>query len=491
MAVLVKNKDILALPAAQDAATEGDVKQLKAILEDITDPDVINEILYISVRHGHTNCAKVLLAKGGDPATWMPTDDETVLSVACASGHLETVKLLLENGCNVNVKSNGDMHTALHSSSVNGHLRCVELLLSHKADPNVKDCFAHTALMKACKSGHSFVAATLLEHGADPTIKNIKRENAFIIALYERQADCVKELLLSRPEFCIERTPDGLLPLTHAIRFRDTALVQAFVDAGCDLNTPEGLLLTPLQLAIESGHIPTIKALLKGGCNANAPLGLPTGSTPLMLAVCKSRADIVDALIESGCELDTFDRHGRTALYLAVKHGYLQCVHKLLKAGADPDCYLYDEMQPEVVASHSPLQCAVLHNRQEETLTLLQSGCNLFQGVVYEIAEGHGAFTPFQTALGRECRWAVRVLVHTNPAVVSTVSLYTGNDEEIKYILEVAMELNLKPKTLKTQCRNCIRSLLGNKRLFDKIPRLSLPLPLEEDLLFKDLEHLT
>ena len=251
------------------------------------------------------------------------------------------------------------------------------------------------------------------------------------------------------------------------------------------------MLLTPIQLAIETGHIPTIKTLLKGGCNVNAPLGLPTGSTPLMLAVCKGRADIVDTLIEGGtCELDVFDRHGRTALYLAVKHGYLQCVHKLLKAGSDPDCYLFDEMQPEVVASYNPLQCAVLHNKQEETLALIQSGCNLFQGVIYEIAEGYGAFTPFQAALGRECRWAVRVLTYANPAVVSTVGPYTGNDEEIKYALQVAMDLNLKPKTLKTQCRFCIRSLLGNKRLFDKIPRLLLPLPLEDYLLFRDLEHL-
>ena len=38
------------------------------------------------------------------------------------------------------------------------------------------------------------------------------------------------------------------------------------------MNTPEGVLLTPLQIAIEIGHIPTIEGLILGGANVNAPL---------------------------------------------------------------------------------------------------------------------------------------------------------------------------------------------------------------------------
>ena len=219
----MKSKDILALPAAENAAVGRNVNLLKSILDDITDADVVNEILYLSAKHGRAECVRLLLAKGGNPATWMPTDDETALSVACASGHSETVEQLLEHGCDANVRCDGDMYAALHS--MHGHMECVKLLLQHKADPNVKDCFAHTALMKTCKSRHFGITAALLENGGDPTIKNTKKENAFIIALYEGHADCVRELLLTRPEFCIERTPDRLLSLTHAIRFRDTDLV--------------------------------------------------------------------------------------------------------------------------------------------------------------------------------------------------------------------------------------------------------------------------
>ena len=490
MTTFPRSKDILALPAARDAVSQQDTELLKSLLEDITDDDVINELLYFCAKQGSVGCVNLVLAKGGNPAVWMPDEDETALSVACASGRLETVEMFLENGCDINARCNGDMHTALHSCSLYGHVECAKLLLKYNADPNIKDCFAHTALMKACKSGHFSAATILLEHGADATTKNIKRQNAFIIALHERHADCVRELLFARSEFCIERTPEGLLPLTHAIRSKEAALVQAFVDAGCNLNATEGLLLTPIQLAIETGHIPTIKTLLKGGCDANAPLGLPTGSTPLMLAVCKGRADIVDALVQNGCDLDTFDRHGRTALYLAVKHGFLQCVHKLLKAGADADGYMFDEIQPEIVGSHNALQCAVLSNRPEEALALIQSGCNLFQGIVYKDVDGHAPITAFHCAVGKECRWAVRVLVHVDPTVIRSIDAYTGDDEEIKHVLESALQLIFKPKSLKTRCRNFIRTWLGNKRLFDKVPRLSLPLPLEDYVLFRDMEYL-
>ena len=488
MTAFPRSKDILALPAALAAVSQQDTELLKSLLEDITDVDVTNELLYFCARQGSVECVKLVLAKGDNPAVWMPDEDETALSVACASGHLEIIEMFLESGCDVNARCNGDMHTALHSSSIYGHVECANLLLKYGADPNIKDCFAHTALMKACKSGCFTVATALLERGAVTTIKNIKGQNAFIIALLERHADCVRELLFARPEFCIERTPEGLLPLTHAIRSKETALVQAFVDARCDLNAIEGLLLTPIQLAIETGHIPTIKTLLKGGCDANAPQGLPTGSTPLMLAVCKGRADIVDALVQNGCDLDTFDRHGRTALYLAVKHGFLQCVHKLLKAGADPD--MFDEIQSEIVGSRNALQCAVLSNRPEEALALIQSGCNLFQGTIYPDADGHGPITAFHCAVGKECRWAVRILVHADPTVIRSIDAYKGDDEEIKHVLETALQLIFKPKTLKTRCRNFIRTWLGNKRLFDKVPRLSLPLPLEDYVLFRDMEYL-
>ncbi len=487
--LMIRSQDILVLPSALEVAKQGDVDKLQHLLDDVTDLDVLNEVLYECAKHGREECARTLLRKGADPAFWQPSDDETALSVTCSKGHLQTAELFLSQGTNANVRCNGDMHTALHSSCANRHLACVSLLLRYKADLDIKDCFATTPLMKACRSGHTDVVKLLLDNGANATVTNLKKLNAFILALSKCESGCVRELLKARPEFSTERTPEGLLPLTHAIRFRDTQLVQAFVDAGCDLNTREGLLLTPLQLAIETGHIPTIKALVQGGCNVDGPLGLPTGSTPLMLAVCKGRADIVEALLESGCATDQFDRHGRTALHLAVKHGFLQCVHKLLKAGADPDCSMFDEMQPEVSSSHNPLHTAVLNDQPEETLALIQSGCDLFQSVVCEDAQRHGAFTAFQCALGRESKWAVKVLVYTDPSVICNVHPYTGTDEEIIFALEVAQELNLKPKTLKTQTRNFIRRHLGGKGLFAKVPLLSLPLPLADYLLFKDLEE--
>ena len=177
-------------------------------------------------------------------------------------------------------------------------------------------------------------------------------------------------------------------------------------------------------------------------------------------------------------------------MYLAVKHGFLQCVHKLLKAGADPDGDMFDEIQSEIVGSRNALQCAVLSNRPEEALALIQSGCNLFQGTIYPDADGHGPITAFHCAVGKECRWAVRILVHADPTVIRSIDAYTGDDEEIKHELESALQLIFKPKTLKIRCRNFIRTWLGNKRLFDKVPRLSLPLPLEDYVLFRDMEYL-
>ena len=56
-----------------------------------------------------------------------------------------------------------------------------------------------------------------------------------MIALLGNHADCVQELLLARPEFCMDRTPQGLLPLTYAIKTQDPKMIQAFVEAGTEM----------------------------------------------------------------------------------------------------------------------------------------------------------------------------------------------------------------------------------------------------------------
>jgi len=58
------------------------------------------------------------------------------------------------------------------------------------------------------------------------------------------------------------------------------------------------------------------------------------GQTPLHFAISRTRYDILDLLIELGADLEAEDRHGRTAMAVAMLHGDREAMTRLHAAGA-------------------------------------------------------------------------------------------------------------------------------------------------------------
>jgi len=90
-----------------------------------------------------------------------------------------------------------------------------------------------------------------------------------------------------------------------------------------------------LRAAIEKGNITAIDAAKARGVNLNAPLDAGRGGlTPLMHACCTGRADVVEALIKAGANVNARTSEGRTALMFAAGWGNAATVKALLDAGA-------------------------------------------------------------------------------------------------------------------------------------------------------------
>jgi serine/threonine-protein phosphatase 6 regulatory ankyrin repeat subunit B len=156
--------------------------------------------------------------------------------------------------------------TPLMAAAYLGHVPLLKLLLMHGADVDQVDFFGHTALIWAARSGHSEVVQALVEAGA-----NIEHsylcETALATAAAHGRTATVKVLL--RSGACADPINHrGLSPLMSASQNGVTAIVEALLEYGADVNRVLNRR-TALMVAKRHGHIDTVQVLLSAGADEN------------------------------------------------------------------------------------------------------------------------------------------------------------------------------------------------------------------------------
>ena len=161
--------------------------------------------------------------------------------------------------------------TALHYAALAGWKNVVELLLASGADADAKEEHGRTALHLAAIAGRADIAEQLLAHKADPNAK----------AGYKTWA------LLGDA---------------------------AFYTLGWEAR------MTPLDVAIYSGHKDVAELLLANQADLNAKDS--AGRTPLHWAAMWARKDILELLLSKSADPSVTDNNGATAADLAAKYDH-------------------------------------------------------------------------------------------------------------------------------------------------------------------------
>ncbi|MGB6449726.1 MAG: ankyrin repeat domain-containing protein [Steroidobacteraceae bacterium] len=105
------------------------------------------------------------------------------------------------------------------------------------------------------------------------------------------------------------------------------------VNAGANVNVPQGDGSTPLDWASYRLDKGLVKALLRHGANPNAMNNF--GSSPLEEAVKAADLDLVKVLIRAGAKVDLANADDQTPLMLASRIGTLKIVKLLVRHGAN------------------------------------------------------------------------------------------------------------------------------------------------------------
>nr|XP_042717213.1 IQ motif and ankyrin repeat domain-containing protein 1 isoform X9 [Chrysemys picta bellii] len=113
-----------------EAAFDGDVEEMKAVLKEVSDLDTKNGV-------GTDEKGKAMrLSNHINMVECTDVNGNTPLSEAAGGGHPNAIKLLIENGANPNCKG-AFGRTPLYRAAFGGHMAAVETLLQYGADPRL------------------------------------------------------------------------------------------------------------------------------------------------------------------------------------------------------------------------------------------------------------------------------------------------------------------------------------------------------------------
>ena len=176
-----------------------------------------------AARRGDTGEVRRLLDEGA-AVTARDPEGATALVAAAYGNHLESARALVAAGADVNAEDRTEQSAFLIATSEN-YLELLDLTLAAGADVNAKDSYNGTGLIRAAERGHAEVVRRLL---ATPI-----------------EVDHVNRL--------------GWTALLEAIILGDggpghTRTVRLLVDAGADVNLPDGDGVTPLAHARQRGQ---------------------------------------------------------------------------------------------------------------------------------------------------------------------------------------------------------------------------------------------
>ena len=129
--------------------------------------------------------------------------------------------------------------------------------------------------------------------------------------------------------------PESLL---DAVTAGDAVRVRALLAAGADCNARNGDGATVLMLAAYAGRLDLVEALIAAGADVNATDERGWGA--LMKAAYNADldrgfADVAQALIDAGANVEAPIGYGVRPLMLAAGYGETAVVETLLRAGAD------------------------------------------------------------------------------------------------------------------------------------------------------------
>ena len=214
------------------------------------------------------------------------------------------------------------------------------------ANTDIQNERGYTALMIACANHRDEVVKLLIKKGADANVQCMGGFTAFTFAINLQMWSIVPLLLgVIKPEHIDFKYHCGNTPLILGCKNTSRSLdktseilivkaLQELIVWGADVGAVNKRGYTPFLYAVENGNCAIVKFFLS--MNVNVDQRNENKQTALILAAKQKYPEIIDLLIQHGCDSNVKDRSGKTALYYAVHSQCSRTMQTLIRGGVSP-----------------------------------------------------------------------------------------------------------------------------------------------------------
>jgi len=309
-------------------------------------------------------------------------NEEYPIITTLYSNDIEIFKYLLEHGADCNTKNNNRISLLLLTIH-NNKYEMLKELMEYEVNINEKDINGNTPLMKSINQNNEELVELLIDYGNDNEIPiNINNKNEFnnyplFQAIKYNNLDTVISLINYGVDHNIDmniQDENGNTPLTlsyklgykkifkylvkyldinqkdskgksvlfYVIDKEDEEYIKYLINIGADINLKDSLSNCILDYAIKKGNISIIKILLQK-FNINVNEINSEGDTPILSLIksdkykVKEKEEIVNKLIEKGCDINFVNKESKSSLIYAINKSYVYITKLLLNNGATID----------------------------------------------------------------------------------------------------------------------------------------------------------
>lgn len=259
------------------------------------------------------------------------SDPDKLLMTAAHYGNQKILRACLNAGIHP------DMHCALCWACGKGLMRPIRILVSAGADVNIKCALGGTPITQSAGSGKLNELKYLLKQGAHI-------DGALSAAVAGEYKKVVEFLIAEGANLEEYGDGEGLTPLTkacHTGHKKGDEIALLLIDAGANVNyVRTSDETTPLKWAAASSTAEVVQALIDHGAEVDGPAG--TDQTPLMYAARANNVATIDVLLRNGANPDLPCglpwAEGRTAEGLAElenrrdAYNYLRAVRECVRS---------------------------------------------------------------------------------------------------------------------------------------------------------------
>jgi len=319
------------------------------------DPELID-----AVRRGDVDAVRSLVRQGLD-VNGAQGDGLTPLHLAATNGGAEIAEILVYAGANLEARTRNGAYTPLHVASRGGHSGVIEILLGAGADLAVRTTNGSTPLHFAAVSGVPSATEMLLDHGAEVDAREYAAgQTPLIYAASSNYLDAVKVLLAWDADPNAATTDVDIAARSLAdkeekrVRNRRMDLLWEFdsdsyqEESGeAESAEEEAAEEEPAEEeAAEEVDVLTAVTVLEGPYNFATMVSRKGAMTPLHHAARQGHAEVVQALLEAGADVNRLSADGTSPLLIATINGHWDLGLFLLEHGADPKLAAHSGIAP-------------------------------------------------------------------------------------------------------------------------------------------------